>query len=307
MFNHCKYILLNIPIDQIEFLEQIDSIDEAAVKLDHSLEGPSHHNGEISPELEFWVHCSNLPAWAEHGYNTRLLHSNISFPLLKELTRVKDNAAIKIFKEEIAKRFLSGYPSVVNFLAVEGYLNFLNEEEIETIKEATEDLSLKAHFGTCYALKNQWVKGFNFFMELKMLNKVSLEDLKPYYYFWEKLYEFFINLGDYQNSADALEMALELNPDIVLGWENLGHAYRNAGLYNKALNAYQHAIKKGSQESSNFSHSALVYEKREDFDNARYYSEKALKINPKDPVAKNILKRLKKLDEIKEIKQKLNR
>ena len=144
-------------------------------------------------------------------------------------------------------------------------------------------------------------------MELKMLDKVSLEDLKPYYYFWEKLYEFFINLGDYQNSADALEMALELNPDIVLGWENLGHAYRNAGLYNKALNAYQHAIKKGSQESSNFSHSALVYEKREDFDNARYYSEKALKINPKDPVAKNILKRLKKLDEIKEIKQKLNR
>jgi len=111
----------------------------------------------------------------------------------------------------------------------------------------------------------------------------------------------------YQNSADALEMALELNPDIVLGWENLGHAYRNAGLSNKALNAYQHAIKKGSQKSSNFSHSALVYEKTEDLDNARYYSEKALKINPKDRVAKNILKRLKKLDEIKEIKQKLFR
>ena len=38
-FNQCKYLILNIPSDEIDTLDELGSIDEAAEFLDHSLEG----------------------------------------------------------------------------------------------------------------------------------------------------------------------------------------------------------------------------------------------------------------------------
>jgi len=86
-FNQCKYLFLNITVDEIAFLDEIESIDEAAEKLDDSLEALEHASAKIQipPEVEFWGHCSNLQVWAENDYDSRLLHSNLAFPLLKEL------------------------------------------------------------------------------------------------------------------------------------------------------------------------------------------------------------------------------
>ena len=44
-----------------------------------------------------------MQVWAEHNYYTRLLHRDITFPLLKKLTEGGDPLARKVFKEEIAK------------------------------------------------------------------------------------------------------------------------------------------------------------------------------------------------------------
>lgn len=115
-FIQCKYLLLDIPTENIEDFDEIDSIDEAAKLLNHSLEGSSKHKFDIAPEVEFWGHCSNLQAWAENRYDTRLLHSNIAFPLLKKLTETGDPLAKRVFKEEIAERFSSGYQSVITYL-----------------------------------------------------------------------------------------------------------------------------------------------------------------------------------------------
>lgn len=68
---------------------------------------------DITPEEEFWGHCSNLQAWVENNYDTRLLHSNIAFPLLKKLTEAGDPNTNKVFKEEIARRFESGFMPVI--------------------------------------------------------------------------------------------------------------------------------------------------------------------------------------------------
>ena len=98
-----------------------------AESLDHSLERSQYH---IPPETEFWGHCSNLQIWNENGYNSKLLHRNLAFPLLKKLTEVGDPLAIKVFKEEIAKRIDTGIFSVVMYLVEEGYMNYLNREEL---------------------------------------------------------------------------------------------------------------------------------------------------------------------------------
>lgn len=129
-FNQCKFLLLNIPVDKIKLFDEIESVDEAAERLDRSLEnGSKLRRPFIPPEIEFWGHCSNLQVWFENDYNTRLIHSNLAFPLLEKLTEVGDPLAKKVFKEEIAKRFLSGHLPVMEYLRYQNYMYYLNEEE----------------------------------------------------------------------------------------------------------------------------------------------------------------------------------
>lgn len=137
-FSQCKYLLINIPINQIQKYDGINSIDEAAELLDHSLE---ESEPQISIETEFWGHCSNLQAWVENNYDTRLLHSNLAFPLLRELYELGDIQAKNAFKEEIAKRLTCGYEPIIIYLLEEGYLDYLSQYEIESL---TEDLDFNA-------------------------------------------------------------------------------------------------------------------------------------------------------------------
>lgn len=131
-FIQCKYLLMNIPVQDINKYNEIDSIDEAAEKLDKTLErgNPDGFRVKIPPKVEFWGHCSNLQVWAEQGYDTRFIHSNLGFPLLKKLSEVGDPKAKKFFKDEIGKRFEMGTDSVRQFLALEGYMDFLSREEM---------------------------------------------------------------------------------------------------------------------------------------------------------------------------------
>ena len=56
-------------------------------------------------------------------------------PLLKRLTEVGDPLAMQVFKEEIAKRFMSNHKQTIEFLFNEGYLDYLNYEELQIILE----------------------------------------------------------------------------------------------------------------------------------------------------------------------------
>ncbi len=135
-FRQCKSIIINIPINEIDSYDEINSIDELIDDpelLTEDLEVPNE-------ETEFWAHCSNLQAWVENNYDTRIIHSNLSFPLLKRLTEKGDDTAKRMFKNEIAERFASGYGNVQIFLAEEGYLNFLNKEERSLIFSETFDV-----------------------------------------------------------------------------------------------------------------------------------------------------------------------
>ncbi|MFX0043473.1 MAG: Rab family GTPase [Candidatus Hodarchaeota archaeon] len=126
----CAHILMNIPVENIERYDDIRSIDET-VKLFKSTEKVKYM---ITPEEEFMGHCSNIQAFFENGLNTDILHTNIAFPLLKELVRQDYEPARKVFKEEIVIRFNEGTKSSRYFLISGGYLDFLTEEEKEALK-----------------------------------------------------------------------------------------------------------------------------------------------------------------------------
>ena len=133
-FDQCKLLLIEIPIYKIQSFDGIKSIDEAAENLDWSLDETNLSNTyEIPPETEFWGHCSNIQVWFENNYNTKLLHRHLAFPLLKKLTEVGDSLARRVFREEIAKRFESGYKNTIDFLREGGYTEYLSREEKESI------------------------------------------------------------------------------------------------------------------------------------------------------------------------------
>jgi hypothetical protein len=196
-FNQCRSLFLkstdvtNIP----DYIENFRSIDEEEVKL-----SPKNPSTKIPPETEFWAHCSNLQAWSENGYNSRLLHRNLAFPLLKKLTEVGDVKAKRIFKEEIAKRLHTGYPTVVVYLIREGYTQFLKgeelfyavitEEEAEILLELEKSLTvenkkhlwlaieLEHELAPCFIVQNRHVVGLDLFeCGLKKLPE-SISDLK---------------------------------------------------------------------------------------------------------------------------------
>ncbi len=188
-FIQCKRLIINIPPEEIETYNELDSIDEISELYknyliyneiyqdeDFTLKLSSYsHN--ITTETEFWAHCSNLQAWAENNYDTRILHSNLAFPLLKELTRAGDQFAKKIFKEEIAKRIVSGFYPTIKYLIKEGYLNYLNINEIQCILENCKE---KLELDQYYRLVHVIIKSlyWNVITQEKSENKIlRKEDL----------------------------------------------------------------------------------------------------------------------------------
>ncbi len=132
-FLQCKFLLLNIPIEEISSFDDIKSVDEAAEKLDKSLEPFEGRVNKIPPDVEFWGHCSNLQVWYEHNHDTRLLHRNLAFPLLKKLSDVGDPLARRVFKDEIIKRIKEGTPIVLVYLIIENYFKYFKKEELKIL------------------------------------------------------------------------------------------------------------------------------------------------------------------------------
>ncbi len=136
LFDRCVVCLLTIPKGEIHKSDRIfNSIDEIDEIFNSSqiIDGNEILIVDIPKKTQFWGHASNLQAWVENDYDTRLLHKNIAFSLLRKLTEIGDPIAKKVFKEEIARRYASGHDTVRKFLKLGGYLKYLSKEELSSI------------------------------------------------------------------------------------------------------------------------------------------------------------------------------
>jgi len=148
---------MNIPKKRIDSLEQINSIDEIIELAEEYgltqeqveqelIEYGKQDTIEITLEEEFWAHCSSLQAWEESGYDARLLDMRLAFPILKELAKLGDRKARQKFKDEIYRRFTSGYAPVAIYLVEEGYLEFLTEEEMRSMFQRTGMIEISNYY-----------------------------------------------------------------------------------------------------------------------------------------------------------------
>ena len=132
-FGQCKYVLVNIlPNKNGDFndIKSMDDIDNLSDTRKAVFEGVKF---EITPEEEFMVHCSNLQAWAENDYDTRLLHSALSFPLLRALARLGDKKAAQVFSDDLVLRYRDANSEVRGSILVSGILDALSLEQIDYI------------------------------------------------------------------------------------------------------------------------------------------------------------------------------
>jgi len=143
LFTHCKYLLFEIPTKNVEDYSSFDSIDEVQEYYDRSHEPGHIHPTSIPAEAEFWGHCSNLQAWYEYGYDTRILHSNLAFPLLRKLMKAGDPQAKRAFKEEVARRMEANYLPVSLFILEEDYLKYFSKQELITLAQNIKDPDIK--------------------------------------------------------------------------------------------------------------------------------------------------------------------
>jgi len=144
----CKYILLDIPIGASND-DEFESIDEYIEQYKKVQKETREKAEKLPPEVAFWGHCSNLHYWYLERYDTNLIHHELVFPLLKALSNAGDMLAINKFKEEIAKRYGTGYQPVMKFLEKEGYLGYLKEEELLIcVRDALESSLRKLDYET---------------------------------------------------------------------------------------------------------------------------------------------------------------
>ncbi|MFX0103366.1 MAG: hypothetical protein ACFFCS_27645 [Candidatus Hodarchaeota archaeon] len=133
-FNHCMQLVLTIPASDVEKTNDYDSIDEIASYF----KSTGGDKFSISWIHEFWAHCSNLQAWVDNGYDTRLLHRSLAFPLLKELVDAGDDQAKGALRTEIISRISSGFITVMLYLSELGYLKYLDSSDIWKLLQEQE-------------------------------------------------------------------------------------------------------------------------------------------------------------------------
>ncbi len=176
-FIQCKFLLLNISSDKVRDFDDIESIDEAAERLNHDLEYQNKIRIKIPPEIEFWAHCSNLQVWAEYDYNPRLLHSNLAYPLLKAITDAGDPIAKEKFKQETKLRFESLNFSTQQYLIENGYLNYFNKEERNELFKLILDENVWINCGYNYLNANKKTKALESFLHARNINPINLNAL----------------------------------------------------------------------------------------------------------------------------------
>ena len=77
----------------------------------------------------------------------------------------------------------------------------------------------------------------------------------------------YFNTGEYQKAIDAFQRAIKIDSKVFVPWSNLGLAYLEQGDYGKAIDALKHAVELQKEGVESFLNLGLAYFKEEDFPN----------------------------------------
>jgi len=96
---------------------------------------------------------------------------------------------------------------------------------------------------------------------------------------WFNLGNAYSNLEDFANAAEAYEMALAINEDYEVVYEELGTAYYNLGNFNKAIDNLKEAISRNKMNATAFFMLGKCHKALKDYNKAIYHYSKTLNID----------------------------
>ena len=303
-FIHCKYLLLLNPHENRK-LEPIDDVDKLKTFLGSQLErNLTPKELGIKPEELFWGHCSNLQAWYENNCDSRILHSNLSFPLLKRLTIAGDIKAKKVFKDEIAKRLLGDYIPIKRFLIEEDYLSYLNADELDIVLKSYKDLIKNSQNIEDIEKETE----IFIFLSLKYLDHNNTEKLEEIYKnliasdnkigqskIWYNFHFISNRFNDTHLSEYCLKRSYEINyktykklkdskdyNKVLEDFYALGLNCRYCHQYKLALKCFLSIVNHTQHYKNIWGHLGIIYEKLGNEFKAKESFKRALRIDPKN-------------------------
>ncbi len=199
-FLKCIYLMFHIDTDDVEKYDEIQSIDEMELH-DRSHE---YKKLSISPEQEFWGHCSNLQAWVENDYDMRIIDSRLGFPLLSRLKDLGDIIAKKKYKEEFAKKLESGWLPTIEYLWRPAYLKDFTEEERKILLEYMIKATIKSLEKDTHSKKILTRRGYLYLIDDEVKLKFKLvRDLR------KKCLEILEKQREFRTYHEAVTIRLE--------------------------------------------------------------------------------------------------
>ncbi len=229
---HCAFLVAAIsPTD-----DEVSSIDDLAER-----EGARQLEGKDVRELlsideEVRAHASNIQAWAENGYNTRLLHSNISFTLLKALVKAGDVKAERVLDAELAERIRDGSRATRKAI-LESCGDMIYSPRSPFIDEFPVDERVDIWFN----IGNTLYESSDMHGAVEAFRKVVA--IKPdHAKAWNNLGVALKASGDVPGAVEAHRKAVAIKPDDADAWYNLGVVLKASGDVPGAVEAYRKAV-----------------------------------------------------------------
>lgn len=317
---HCAFLVADIsPVD-----ESIESIDDLARATGaRQLEGQSIRD-IMTIEEEVFAHASNIQAWAEHGYDTRLLHSNIAFPLLKELAAVGDDKAARVLQADIETRLRDGSQET-RILILKSCWDLINPELIDRIlSEITDDavkssiwydrgneLHERGHFDDALhayresiRFKPGHVYGARFNLGITLHDTGDLNGAIEVFHeivsehswvepeAWYNLGTLLDEASDSSGAIDAYRHAIDVDRNYVLAWNNLSCCLNDIGQVDEAIEAARQSLAIDATIAMHWTTLGEVLQASGNVDGAIEAYQKALSVDPAEPYARDYLEKL---------------
>ncbi len=169
LVNYCKRLVINTTLDglPVEPDEKWDSVDDMARGHGTIYKGAGYEREvqdcKIDPQTEFDAHCSAIHAWYALDYNSRAIHSNLAFPLLKALVDAGDVVAKTVFLNEIVDRIETGSPSTIQVLVETQMFDYVPRERwnylVAPLLERTRE-GLGWNAAVYYLLLHDYFRGY---------------------------------------------------------------------------------------------------------------------------------------------------
>ncbi len=155
----CKYLLISIPYYEVDQFDHYATMDEI-IKASGGETGAKAT--KLDPIEEFHGHCSNIQAWVENGYDTKILDTRLSIPIIKRIlvhlsecySNLPEHKAF--YKAEFRRFFFDVVESLDDYLKsrLENEYTFGHFEFLYKILFRTKDIFFeKSEIAGSYVLK----------------------------------------------------------------------------------------------------------------------------------------------------------